>query len=157
LDYQQRPFLIKGRTTTERSKHKQPGYIPTRCKSLYYLIQYFGVLLPQISTLNYKNSFYRSPSKLGYYYNGIPNWQYQHMKTLMERLQVEEDRLDQEQKDSGGEYKKMKLVFEKKVDLYKRFLKKEGLTELDRLRLENKKEWIYVTLIIVNRTWGYHQ
>jgi hypothetical protein len=25
--------------------------------------------------------------------------------------------------------------------LYKRFLKKEGLTELDRLRLENKKEW----------------
>ena len=51
----------------------------------------------------------------------------------------------------------MKLVFEKKVDLYKRFLKKEGLTELDRLLLENKKEWIYVTLIIVNRTWGYHQ
>jgi hypothetical protein len=79
------------------------------------------------------------------------------MKTLMERLQVEEDRLDQEQKDSGGEYKKMKLVFEKKVDLYKRFLKNEGLTELDRLRLENKKEWIYVTLIIANRTWGYHQ
>jgi Ethanolamine utilization protein EutJ (predicted chaperonin) len=60
----------------------------------------------------------------------------------MERLQIEEDRLDQEQKDSGGEYEKMKLVFEKKIDLYKRFLKKEGLTELDRLRLENKKEWI---------------
>ena len=79
------------------------------------------------------------------------------MKTLMERLQVEEDRLDQEQKDSGGEYEKMKLVFEKKIDLYKRFLKKEGLTELDRLRIENKKEWIYVTLIIVNRIWGYHQ
>ena len=49
------------------------------------------------------------------------------MKTLMERLQIEEDRLDQEQKDSGGEYEKMKLVFEKKIDLYKRFLKKEGL------------------------------
>ena len=69
------------------------------------------------------------------------------MKTLMERLQVEEDRLDQEQKDSGGEYEKMKLVFEKKVDLYKRFLKKEGLTELDRLRLENKKEWIMSHLL----------
>jgi hypothetical protein len=26
--------------------------------------------------------------------------------------------------------------------LYKRYLKKGGLTELDRLRLENKKEWI---------------
>jgi hypothetical protein len=69
------------------------------------------------------------------------------MKTLMERLQIEEDRLDQEQKDSGGEYKKMKLVFEKKIDLYKRFLKKEGLTELDRLRLENKKEWIMSHLL----------
>jgi len=61
------------------------------------------------------------------------------MKTLMERLQVEEDRLDQEQKDSGVEYEKMKLVFEKKIDPYKRFLKKEGLTELDRLRLEQKR------------------
>ena len=59
----------------------------------------------------------------------------------MERLQVEEDRLNQEQEDSHGEYEKMKLVFEKKIDLYKLYLKKEGLTELDRLRLENKKEW----------------
>ena len=32
-------------------------------------------------------------------------------------------------------------------DLYKRFLKKEGLTELDRLRLENKKEWIMSHLL----------
>jgi hypothetical protein len=35
----------------------------------------------------------------------------------------------------------MKTVFERRIQLYKRFLKKEGLTELDRLRLENKKEW----------------
>jgi hypothetical protein len=34
-----------------------------------------------------------------------------------------------------------KTVFERKIQLYRRFLKKEGLTELDRLRLENKKEW----------------
>ena len=54
---------------------------------------------------------------------------------------LEEDRLNQEQEDSHGEYEKMKLVFEKKIDLYKLYLKKEGLTELDRLRLENKKEW----------------
>ena len=51
------------------------------------------------------------------------------MKTLMEKLQVEEDRLNQEQEDSHGEYEKMKLVFEKKIDLYKLYLKKEGLTE----------------------------
>jgi hypothetical protein len=35
----------------------------------------------------------------------------------------------------------MRLIFEKWIDLYKRFLKEESLTELDRLRLENKREW----------------
>jgi hypothetical protein len=30
----------------------------------------------------------------------------------------------------------MKLAFEKRIDLYKQFLKEESLTELDRLRLE---------------------
>jgi hypothetical protein len=35
----------------------------------------------------------------------------------------------------------MLLIFEKRIDLYKRFLKEESLTELDRLRLENKREW----------------
>jgi hypothetical protein len=35
----------------------------------------------------------------------------------------------------------MRLIFEKRIDLYKRFLKEESLTELDRLRLENKREW----------------
>ena len=41
------------------------------------------------------------------------------MKTLMEGLQVEEDKLDQEQEDSHGEYEKLKAVFEKRIDLYK--------------------------------------
>jgi hypothetical protein len=60
---------------------------------------------------------------------------------LMNALKVEEDRLDQEQENTHGVYHEMKAVFEKKIQLYKRYLKKEGLTELDRLRLENKKEW----------------
>lgn len=51
---------------------------------------------------------------------------------MMDRLQVEE---------SHGDYEKMRLIFEKRIDLYKRFLKEESLTELDRLRLENKREW----------------
>ena len=63
------------------------------------------------------------------------------MKTLMERLQVEEDRLNQEQEDSHGEYDKMKLVFEKKIDLYKRYLKKDELSDMEKLTLANKKEW----------------
>lgn len=50
----------KGQDDQERSKHNRPGYIPTRCKSLCYLTQYFDVLLPQNCTLNYKNGFYRS-------------------------------------------------------------------------------------------------
>lgn len=49
-------------------------------------------------------------------------------------------RLNLEQEDSHGDYEKVRLVFEKRIDLYKRFLKEESLTELDRFRLENKKE-----------------
>jgi hypothetical protein len=63
------------------------------------------------------------------------------MKTLMERLHVEEDKLNLELEESHGDYEKMRLIFEKRIDLYKRFLKEESLTELDRLRLENKREW----------------
>ena len=46
------------------------------------------------------------------------------MTTLVNELRAEEDKLDQEQEDSHGEYEKMKLVFEKRIDLYKIFLKK---------------------------------
>jgi hypothetical protein len=38
------------------------------------------------------------------------------------------------------EYAKMK-AFEKQIPLYKCYLKKEGLAELDRLTLENMKVW----------------
>ena len=61
------------------------------------------------------------------------------MKTLMERLQVEDDKLNLELEESHGDYDKMRLIFEKRIDLYKRFLEEEGLTELDRLRLEQKR------------------
>jgi hypothetical protein len=49
------------------------------------------------------------------------------MPTLMDSLKAEEDRLDQEQENTHGEYEKMKAVFEIRIDLYKLFLKKEGL------------------------------
>jgi hypothetical protein len=35
----------------------------------------------------------------------------------------------------------MKAVFEKRIQLYKRYLKENSLTELDRIMLENKKQW----------------
>ena len=58
----------------------------------------------------------------------------------MEKLKLEDDKLNQELEDSHGDFEKMKLVFEKRIDLYKQTLKEESLTELDRFRLENKKE-----------------
>ena len=64
------------------------------------------------------------------------------MTTLIDSLRKEQDKLDLKQENTHGDYEKMKVVFEMKVLLYKRYLKKEGLTELDRLKLENKKEWI---------------
>ena len=59
----------------------------------------------------------------------------------MDKLKAEEDKLDLESEETHGDYEKMKLVFEKRIKVYGRFLKIEGLSELDRLRLENKKEW----------------
>ena len=35
----------------------------------------------------------------------------------------------------------MKAVFEKRIQLYKRYLEENGLTKLDRIILENKKQW----------------
>jgi hypothetical protein len=53
---------------------------------------------------------------------------------------AEEDKLNQELEESHGNYEIMKVIFER-IDLFNRFLKKEGLTDLDRLMLENKREW----------------
>jgi hypothetical protein len=59
----------------------------------------------------------------------------------MNKLREEEDRLNLELEESHGNYEIMKVVFEKRIDLFNRFLKKEGLTNLERLMLENKREW----------------
>jgi hypothetical protein len=53
---------------------------------------------------------------------------------------AEEDKLNQELEESHGNYEILKVIFER-IDLFNRFLKKEGLTDLDRLMLENKREW----------------
>jgi hypothetical protein len=72
------------------------------------------------------------------------------MRSLMDKLKAEECTLDQELEDSHGEFDKMKVVFEKKIQLYGRYLnKQEGLTELDRLMLLNKKEWSMSHLLLL--------
>ena len=61
---------------------------------------------------------------------------------LMNKLKVEDDKLNQELEESHGDFDKMKLVFEKRIELYKRFLKEDDFTDrIDRLTVENKKEW----------------
>jgi hypothetical protein len=49
----------------------------------------------------------------------------------MYRLKMEEDKLNLEQQDAHG---KMKAVFEKRIQLYKRYLKEDGLRELERIK-----------------------
>jgi hypothetical protein len=63
------------------------------------------------------------------------------MSTLMKKLRIEEDKLNLEQENSNGEFMKMKAVFEKRIQLYIKFLAEDNLTELERLTLSNKKEW----------------
>jgi hypothetical protein len=74
------------------------------------------------------------------------------MTTLMIKLREEEDKLNQELEESHGNYEVMKAVFEKRIDLYNRFLKKEDLTEMDRLMLENKREWnmLHLLSLLIN-------
>jgi hypothetical protein len=43
----------------------------------------------------------------------------------------------------------MKLVFEKRIELYKRYLKKDSLGDIDKLTLTNKKEWMSLLLNLV--------
>lgn len=55
---------------------------------------------------------------------------------------MEDEKLNVELEESHGDFDKMKLVFEKKIDLYNKFLKDDELTDrVNRLTLENKKEW----------------
>jgi hypothetical protein len=41
----------------------------------------------------------------------------------------------------------MKLVFEKRIELYKRYVKKDSLSDIDKLTLTNKKEWMMSRLL----------
>jgi len=43
----------------------------------------------------------------------------------------------------------MKLVFEKRIELYKRYLKKDSLSDIDKFTLTNRKEWMSRLLNLV--------
>jgi hypothetical protein len=70
---------------------------------------------------------------------------------MTRKLQVEDDKLNLELEESHGDYEKMRLIFEKRIDLYKRFLKEESLTELDRLAGKQKRMYYESPLESNNR------
>jgi hypothetical protein len=59
----------------------------------------------------------------------------------MNTLRAKEDKFNLEQENSNGDYSKMKAVYEKRIQLYLRYLQEDDLTELERLMLSNKREW----------------
>jgi hypothetical protein len=58
----------------------------------------------------------------------------------MKTLRAKEDQLNIEQENSNGDYEKMKIVLQKRIQLYLRYLQEDDLTELERLMLSNKRE-----------------
>ena len=71
------------------------------------------------------------------------------MRKLMDKLKMEDERLNLELEKSRGDPNKMKIALEKKINLYKRFLKENDLGDLDRLSLENKREWALCHHLII--------
>lgn len=66
---------------------------------------------------------------------------------------MEDDKLNQELEDSHGDFDKMKLVFEKRIELQNRFLKGDNLSDMDKLTLTNKQEWMmsYLLNLIIEK------
>jgi hypothetical protein len=52
---------------------------------------------------------------------------------MIDKLKIEDDKLNQQLEDSHGDPNKMKVALEKRINLCKRFLKKDDLSDLDRL------------------------
>lgn len=71
------------------------------------------------------------------------------MRKLMDKLKMEDERLNLELEKSCGDPNKMKIALERKINLYKRFLKEGDLGDLDRLSLENKREWALCHHLII--------
>jgi hypothetical protein len=67
----------------------------------------------------------------------------------MDKMKMEDEKLDLELEESHGDPNKMKVALERKINLYNRVLKESGLDDLERLRLENKREWALCHHLII--------
>jgi hypothetical protein len=69
------------------------------------------------------------------------------MVISMDRIRKETDKLDQELEEAHGEFDKTKSVLEKKIAFYSRYENTDRLTEMDRLEVQNKKNWYMAHLL----------
>jgi hypothetical protein len=66
-------------------------------------------------------------------------------KMMIDKLKIEDDKLNQELEESHGDPNKMKVALEMRINLYKRFLKQDDLIDLDRISLKIKENGLYAT------------
>src|SRR5262245_49236840 len=71
------------------------------------------------------------------------------MSRLINKMKMEDEKLDRELEESDGDPNKMKVALERKINLYNCVLKESGLDDLERLRLENKREWALCHHLII--------
>ncbi len=69
------------------------------------------------------------------------------MHTLMDSIRKETDKMDQQLEGIHGEFDKTKAVLEKKIALYSRYENSDRLTKMDRLEVQNKKNWYMAHLL----------
>ncbi|MGH9963583.1 MAG: hypothetical protein ACRD5E_01985 [Nitrososphaeraceae archaeon] len=64
-------------------------------------------------------------------------------KMMIDKLKIEDDRSDLGLEDSHGDPNRMKVAHEKRINLYKRFLNQDDLSDLDRISLKIKENGLY--------------
>jgi hypothetical protein len=69
------------------------------------------------------------------------------MIASMDNIRKETDKLDQELEEAHGEFDKTKAVLEKKIALYSRYENSDRLTRMNRLEVQNKKNWYMAHLL----------
>ena len=69
------------------------------------------------------------------------------MTVSMDTIRKETDKLDLELEEVHGEFDKTKAILEKKIAFYSRYENSERLTRIDRLEVQNKKNWYMAHLL----------
>ncbi|MGH9975975.1 MAG: hypothetical protein ACRD8Z_09100 [Nitrososphaeraceae archaeon] len=57
-------------------------------------------------------------------------------KMMIDKLKIEDDKLNQELEDSHGDPNRIQVALEKRINLHKRFFKQDDLSNLDRTSLK---------------------